>query len=476
MSGRAVLAFGFLAALVACLTPVANMDVYFHLSAARWMHAHGAVPTADFLSWTHRGRPWVDFEWATQLLYAVLARCGGMTALWAFKAAAFAALLLAFAALLRLWRLPDAWIGLALPPFILSFGQLLDARPEIASYAFCLLELYALEARRMGKLKLGLAPLAALHAAAYAAWANLHAGYPLGLALCLLYAAGEAVDGRGVRDWLIVGAAALAGSFATPYGLTIVGVFADHWRRMDVLRAYALQWRPPALGDPYARMYWLLFFSSSGALLACAATSRRLPYAHWFVVLAVSALAARSLRHTAYYALLCFPLALRALSLLEPPRWWKDARAYALAFGVVAVAASGRQTLGRQHLFERLDQTSRRVPAGACAYLKTNAPRLAGLKLYNSWNLGGYLGYALYPGYAVFADGRYVFDDELPQIARALSSPESWKAFVIEKDIGLVVQENTGAAIDLAYMPPADWDRAYEDERAVVWVRRGAAR
>ena len=58
------------AAAAACaLLPFANPDLFWHLNAARRIVETGAIPRADWLSYTRAGAPWVDFEWLSQLLW-----------------------------------------------------------------------------------------------------------------------------------------------------------------------------------------------------------------------------------------------------------------------------------------------------------------------------------------------------------------------------------------------------------------------
>ncbi len=65
-------------ALAAFCLPIVNPDVFWHLSAGRWMAEHGGFPRADWLSATMAGRAWADFEWLAQLLWYGLERAFGM--------------------------------------------------------------------------------------------------------------------------------------------------------------------------------------------------------------------------------------------------------------------------------------------------------------------------------------------------------------------------------------------------------------
>ena len=74
-----------LLSLPAYLVPIANPDLFWHLSAARWMAAHHAVPRADWLSLSMSGAPWLDFEWLSQLVFGAFYKLGGFFGLWLLK-------------------------------------------------------------------------------------------------------------------------------------------------------------------------------------------------------------------------------------------------------------------------------------------------------------------------------------------------------------------------------------------------------
>src|SRR5436190_1204712 len=96
--------------------PIYNPDLYWHLSAGKRIFETRAIPTADWLSATRAGTPWIDFEWLTQLLYYGVHAAAGFAGLWALKVALFAVLARLAWALVRP-HAPDgplAWAALAL--------------------------------------------------------------------------------------------------------------------------------------------------------------------------------------------------------------------------------------------------------------------------------------------------------------------------------------------------------------------------
>jgi hypothetical protein len=104
-------------------------------------------------------------------------------------------------------------------------------------------------------------------------------------------------------------------------------------------------------------------------------------------------------------------------------------------------------------------------------------PRQPPGPMFNSYNWGGYLMFAL-PEYPVYADGRTdLYRDEfLLRYLRTATGGEGWREVLDQDDINTVVIEaRSGLARMLAL--DDDWTRIYpdddsDDENAVIYVRR----
>ncbi|HEX4048694.1 MAG TPA: hypothetical protein VH309_12700, partial [Elusimicrobiota bacterium] len=387
---RRAAAAGLLAVAAICTVSILDPDLPWHLAAARGMLAAGAVPRVDFLSWTMAGKPWIDFEWGSELIFRGLQLFGGTAAMWLFRSAALFALALLFWSLLRLWKVPPLWRAVAVPALAASLFPLYGLRPEIFSTLLFMLELHLLERRRLGVLRLRLAPFVALHVVLYAAWANLHAGFPVGLVLCACYGAGELIEGREARvpAALLAGAAGFLGTFINPYGAGIYAVLLDHWRQLGLLRRVIVEWEPPSFGVRYLAGYWLLLGFSFLGLFLSLVRGGDLPGEHVVVIVFFGLFGARSVRTTKYVLLTVFPLATAAWSRLDlSPR---RLRALALVglLGVPFIAWRGYSWAGRLRFFGWPPPMEAQGPARAFAYLRAQKAALAGLKLYNPYNWG----------------------------------------------------------------------------------------
>lgn len=487
------------AALPFCLIPVSDPDLPWHLSAGRWIAAHGAVPRADFLSWSMAGAPWIDFEWAAQLVFYGLHRLGGFAALWAFKSAWVCGLLLAWYALLRAWTVPALWAAAALPACALGLSPSVDARPELFTFALALGQLAALESLRRGRAAPTRAALAA-HVALYALWANLHAGFALGLGLIALFAAGRAVDallagerpGAAARaaaqapEGLLLAAAA-AGTVLNPYGVGVHRVLLLHGRDAAVLARHIQEWTRPALHNPYQAAYWALVPVCFGLVLIALRAGRRVPGAHLLVLSAVALAGSRSFRFVPYLPLLGLPLALAAAAPVKAGARTRRAAAAGLAAAALFLFWGGARVLRSERPLSAFARTERTDPRGAVEFLRREKAVLGGLRLFNPWDWGGTLGWKLWPDYPVFVDGRYLFAPLLPELAAAEAGPQAWRDLLDRRAVDLALLEGPQPLVKprgvegapwrpytAESMPSREWGVVYWDARTTVFVRRAA--
>ncbi len=482
---RLLLAACLLFSLTMCLGPISNPDMPWHLAAGRHIAAERAVPRADFLSWTMAGQPWVDFEWLTQLLFHFLDEAAGAAGLWAFKVAAFAALAVAVASLLALWGLSAGWIGLSVFAVFAALRPFIQVRPENFSLIFFTLQLLLLEARRLGRLRLSERACLAAHVALYALWANLHAGFPMGVLLCVCYGIGERWSAeRSPRvSPLAWAAAGVAGTCLNPYGPRLYTVLWEHWQDLSALRALINEWGVPRLGNAYIAGYWLLFLFALAGFISGVARGTRVPPEHVLAAVVFGLSASRSLRTTAYITLLVFPLGLLSWYRQTSPDWWRLARSWAVGAAAVLAAWSVGTSMYRDGFLRQIKATTDLEPVSARDFLRAEKAVLGGLKLYNPWNWGGYLDNELYPDYRVFMDGRYIFTDLLKEVDAAEVNPVRWTKLMEKHGVELALLMNTGRIVsyrgqsswrpfDVYAYPKSDWALIYWDRQSILIVRR----
>lgn len=198
-------------------------DTFWEIRTGLITISQRAIPTVDTFSWTMRGRPWTLNSWGFNVLIAAAYRLAGLAGVaLTCMALIMAAVALVLVLARQLGAKPSVTAAVLLLTAPLLVGWL-AARPQLVDFAavgvLTLLLRGIAAGRPPGRRVLAIGTLSA-------AWVNLHAAALLGVAICV--ACGVLLLlGRGKRAsgmWcLAAGAAALAGSFLSPYGPSLLG-------------------------------------------------------------------------------------------------------------------------------------------------------------------------------------------------------------------------------------------------------------
>lgn len=195
VSWIAVALAGVLVGLLAWFR-IGNLDLGYHVAYGRHFLNTGEIVGSqpDPFLYAETRRPFVNANWGSQVVFALVERAGGATGLFALR---FALIAIIFAAIghiaFRQTRRPIAvavvWLVAAMAGY-----ERFSLRPELFSYAILCVQLVVLVAgvRR------------ALHVVALVVLqlllVNLHSYYVLGVALTLCWAA-EVIARRGLERW-----------------------------------------------------------------------------------------------------------------------------------------------------------------------------------------------------------------------------------------------------------------------------------
>lgn len=493
LGGRLWLAAGVLVAIGAIALPVLNPDLYWHLSAGKYIVQNLKLPSADFLSWTENGAPWTDFEWLAQIIYYAVYLPAGKAGFFALKLLVLSATFPVFYAILSLNSLKRAAF-FALPVWGLALMANSDLRPENFSVLFFIVLLWRLEAARISGKAWPASPGAfAILAVFFALWANLHAGFAYGLLLLVFYAAGAWVDwklrpagGRkpGWRSALAVPVAA-AGALMNPFGFKLYAVLLQHAVQAGSMSRYLAEWAPPSLTNMWHWPFMVFLLVSFSLLLKRFLKERSLPMAQLLTLGWLAFEASRHTRHIVFFSMAAAVYSFDAAARLrEPAALRRRGRfIFGLALVYLSLLVWPRYFAFKVNLGEEA--------AGAAAYLKANAGELGGRKLYNPWTWGGYLGWALNPDYKVFIDGRYIFHKYLEPVSAAMADQDTWEKFAVERGFELALFRRDYQLLPfeqvdrkggrtkvlrpsyLLFMPEEKWALLYWDAFSLVFARRG---
>ncbi|MBI5596823.1 MAG: hypothetical protein HY928_12090 [Elusimicrobia bacterium] len=467
--------------------PLANPDVFWHLSAGRWMAEHGALPSADWLSHTRAGAPWSDFEWLAQLLYYAVHSAAGMPGLFALKAALMCAVSAALWRGLGLYGAGPLGRSLGVLGWALASPAANDLRPENFSVLSFILLLTGLERlRREGRDGATAGALAAV-CALFVLWANLHAGFVYGIALVALYAAGAAWRARALRP-LAPLAAAAAGSLANPFGAGVYAVSFGHWAELAELERYIREWQGASAASPWLIPFWTLLALAFAALAARRLCAKEAPFELAVGGAALALSAVRHVRTLPYFAVTAVFAAAEAASAVLPARWVRRAGVFAALAAVAFTCVQYRPAFARG--VGGFDAAG--LPVRAAAFLRSHEAAFAGRRLFNPWHWGGYLGWELAGKVPVYFDGRYIFHPLLGPSYAAAADPSSYAAFLDAGRVEAAVIERLPQFMPMEaalkdgsrrrllrpfyvfYLPREAWALVHWDDDALVFVRRSA--
>ncbi len=332
-------------------------DFGWHLQAGRYILVHG-IPAHDIFSYTAPNFRWIDHEWLSDAVTAALYGLGGFGLVAGVFAAAWTAAVM-LAARSRRW--PVLALGFA------AVAAIAVARPNAwTALGFALL-LWLLDRGYRW-------PVVAL----FAAWANLHGGFVVGLA---------AVAWAAVRDrryWWVLGAAVLA-TFVNPYGPRL---YLEIWRTLtdSNLRYNVGEWRPLSI-DVLNGFYIVLYLFLMGAT-----GWRQRKFA---LPLALLASAVGSLRQFPLFVLASLREMAegyeQGLRFLKVRGGWRAALLPIVATGLAAVPAAKIALDPHNDLPYREVADLRAAPCSG--------------RVFNEYDFGGFIIWQL-PGVKVYIDGR----------------------------------------------------------------------
>ncbi|MFA6092421.1 MAG: hypothetical protein WCU88_07455 [Elusimicrobiota bacterium] len=480
-------------ALACLLLPISNPDIYWHLSAARWIAEHGTVPRADWLSWSMAGKPWVDFEWLSQLLFKAAYDAGGIRGLWALKILLFSCSGGMLWICLALQGLSIRSRSLGVLVWALGISPANDLRPENFSLLFFLALLTWLESRSCAgpdERTSGLSPLAAYIAcpAFFALWANLHAGFIYGFVLLAAYGLGEFLK-RGSWTLLFCLPLGIIGSFAQPYGVEVYRVCFEHYQGLSTLRTHIREWGGPSLSEPWLWPFFAVAAAACGGIGARFFSAREFRAEHALLLIFFGLASARHVRSAVYTVSIGVPIAASAFRSLRPARHLRVLWIFTALASVAFFARKPAVELVRGRMQAALADST---PEDLARFLSREKGVLSRLRMANPWEWGGFLGFRLGPEMKVFVDGRYLFHGFLGPMEEALSSQEEFRSWIEGLGASLVIRKRSSmsslvpAALKggertvfnrpnyLFYLPKSEWALIYWDRQALAFVRRSS--
>ncbi|MEX2144292.1 MAG: hypothetical protein WD740_06830 [Anaerolineales bacterium] len=481
-----VIAIIFLSIFAMGLQFSMDTDSWWHLRTGELIVEQGAVPTTDSFSYTRSAEPWhyPSNAWLSELqLFFIYDNFGpGGLNLWvaALVTLAFMFIFLSMSGspLLKAFVLVLA---------VTVSGVYWASRPYMLSFVLAAAFLWILEDHRWGrKNRLIWLPLLMI------LWVNSHPGYAIGFLLLGVYLFDAGARWVAARFWgsrkklstvqynlkplAIATLGAAIAATVNPAGLAVF-TFPFETLSIGVLQDAISEWQSPNFHSlPMQPFAWLLLM-----LLGVLGAARRpLALIDFLLVAGFAYMGLLAARNIPLFALVA-PVVLtrhaepwlqelRQTLRLKPPRTLKMAK-WQPWLNTAFIAVVTLFVLARAAMVYTQDANDQvlatRAPVTAVSYIQREQPPG---RLFNSYNWGGYLVWAL-RNYPVYIDGRtdLYADELLAEWLDTISAKAGWQDTLDKWDVRLVLIEPNWPLAQL--LVTEGWQLLYEDEQAVLYGR-----
>jgi hypothetical protein len=471
-----------LAVVLANAGGYADPDLWGHVFFGKLFLANHHELARDPFSYSALGHRWMHHEWMAEAAMAWLWNHFGAPGLRTLKFACSATTIIFVAAAIAETGASTTIQIAVLMITAIAIGPEIQFRPQIFDFVALSAISYALaRGTYRGKAPSWVAvPLMAL-------WANLHGGYPIGLAAIFLYGSVIAARefhqtrsfGRG-RTILAIGAIAALATFATPLGIHTWDAAISslrnpytHHEMSDWKPLFAGLFGPGALGTRLYYVYALAIMAAAAICVGVAPDMRDLALIAIAALLAMAAFAA--VRNISLAAIGVAPV-------LARHAWLTVSRSKAdfeprASFGRLNNAIMGALALffaWNVGMFSPRLPTGMAYPAGAVAFMTEHDLRG---DVMNDFGWGLYLIWHLHGRVRVFIDGRYdlvyprrVIEDYYRFIS---GTSDTSRALAEYPPDYVLVKPDSPAAVYMGGQAH-EWALIYRDDTAALFARGGS--
>jgi hypothetical protein len=459
----------FLSIFLLSISPITDLDIWWHLATGRQIIESGQVPRTDIFSHTVTGKEWVDHSWFSQVIFYLMYSLLGYTGVVLTKSLA---LFIAFYFLYMRTSLNSgklATVITLIAVISVTKGAWLE-RPMIFTIMFTSIFLYILDR----KWHVWILPLLIIP------WVNLHGGYIVGVLVILLFTLGTAVAGdfKGAKRLSQILGASITTSLINPYSYNIL-IYPFQYATDSIHSAFIIEWQSPQfhIFSVYETLILLTFI---GLVLR-----KRINVTDILLLLVFTHLSLFAVRNVSLYAIVCTPIIIKYLESPFNEYWDRFYKTLAMRYEGLELAIKEKAVPGFVYTAVALSyilffvssltspnfldtSPSKKFPNGAIEYILENEPQG---ELYNHYMWGGYCIWTLYPKYKVFIDGRAdMYGDFIFEYLQVHKIMEGWDDTLTKYNVSLVLIPR-GDPVDILLRESSGWDLAYKDDMAVIYSR-----
>lgn len=448
-------------------------DLWWHLKVGESILATHHWPTTDPYSFTAVGQSWLAYEWLGDVLFAAVARVGGLRALQGLLILLGSAVVLALYcyATLRARNSKAGFLTATVLVFLAAYN--FNLRPQMLGYLFLILTLIALERFRQGKPAAlwFLPPL-------FLIWINTHGSWEIGLGLIFICWAGGLKKIRlgdvETNEWkpqervrlCLVFMLCLAVIPITPYGTRLASYPFEVAASLPLNLAHIDEWQPMPLKSFGPDLFLALVLGTIALQ-----TVLRLKWRAEDVVLFIGA-AVMAFVH-ARFLLIFVPIFTPILATVlarYTPKYHREKDPYILNAVLMAMMLGG-MTLYFPSLKKIERDVAKEYPVDAVNYLRDHPIEGA---MFNSYGFGGYLVYSRSDKNKVFIDGRGelyeragIFAD---YVVISLIKPGLLDVFQRYNIKVCLLDRREQLVVFL--LASSEWEQVYADPVTIILVRR----
>jgi hypothetical protein len=371
-------------------------DVWWHLAVGNLIRAHG-IPSHEPFTFLGAPNPWVGQQWAYEVLLSLMMQVGTWLAMLVMGLVGTAAFVVAVRTVPRSVRVPGSFLAFALLLSCLVGASVMGVRGQVVTVLGSALTLYVLMRWREGSTRAvwALPPLLLV-------WANLHAGFVNGIALCVVVGVSVvvwrllqpgAVPLARVRVLLLATVVGVAATLVNPAGVHIYPYIASTFTNPTLTQGIT-EWMSPNFHD-----WWLRLFEFEAVLMVVlwALSKRPDPID---VVLGIGAIAItlQAQRNLPIFAVVAAPQVAR-YGWAAWSSWRRTSRVRRttlpagpafVAVAAIAVAVGVGNIAPEASASAAARSEATRFPAAAATYVAAHFP---GSRFYSTYEWGGYLAY-----------------------------------------------------------------------------------
>ncbi|MBP7795661.1 MAG: hypothetical protein KA059_02660 [Elusimicrobiales bacterium] len=495
---------GFLISLPMIIYTISNPDIGWHIASGRYIVENFTVPRFDFMSWTKYGTQWIDTEWLTQLIYYLVYSLDGYRSLYILKLFNMFLMGFSFSLLVKSFKVSYFNIIWLLPAFFFSAINLLDLRPDNYSVILFIL-LFILLNRITDDDSLSSKTLIEI-AVMFILWANIHPGYTYGLIMIAIYFSGmlfnenlgyiygdtKKIKFDRSKKYLTILITAFVSTLINPYGYQIYSVFFFHFSNLADCQRYINEWQAPDIVDLNLFYFYVFAIITIVVYLYNFLKTKKTDFIEVFLLLFFIISAALYTRLNIYAVIIVSMIFIKVFQ-----KYFSNIK-FKILCSVVFIAPF-YYIFYKASVIENSDLINNKYYSSFGSYssvdfIKDNIKYFKNLKIYNGYNVGGFLDGELYGVVKTFMDGRYLFLDMLPEHLEAYTTKDSWEKFSNKYGFDMAVISIHPYAKTKSYQTkigkenykfqrpyyyelfdPDKWALIYFDKRSMIIIKRSSA-